>query len=250
MTTVIETYLNSLSEDILTLSLERRGLTSLPDLTRFKNLKELYCCDNLLTSLPTTNLPQSIEILMCSGNKLTSLSDLTRFTNLKEFYCSVNKLTSFPIHLPQSIEKLHCSHNQFTSFPNLTKLKNLMEFNCSHNQLTSVPTLPQTIKTLYCFDNQITSFPTLPENILYILYSYNPICNVLNIVHNNLIKLKQNINIINNFRHLLCCLKFKKQLIKWLWKSREKKIMEKYHPNYLLENLDEDADLDEILNNW
>ena len=89
MTFVTEKYLNSLSENIETLSLERRGLTSLPDLSRFKNLKEFYCCDNLLTSLPN-NLPKSIEIFMCSGNKLTSLTDLTRFTNLKEFYCSVN----------------------------------------------------------------------------------------------------------------------------------------------------------------
>ena len=248
MTNVTEMYLNSLSEDILTLSLERRGLTSLPDLTRFKNLKELYCCDNLLTSLPTTNLPQSIEILMCSGNKLTDLSDLTRFTNLKEFYCSVNKLTSFPNHLPQGLEKLHCSHNQFTSFPNLPP--NLIFFNCANNLLNSLPTLPRTLKELYCFDNYLTSLPTLPENMLCILYFYNPICNIVYIPYNNMVKLKQNINIVNNFCHLLCCLQFKKKFVKWLWKSREKKIMEKYHPKYLLENLEENTDLDEFLNNW
>ena len=73
MTTAIETYLNSLSEDILILSIECRGITSLPDLTRFKNLKELYCSDNKLTSLPA-NLPQYLEILYCSKNKLTSFT--------------------------------------------------------------------------------------------------------------------------------------------------------------------------------
>ena len=65
-----------------------------------------------------------------------------------------------------------------------------------------------------------------------------------------MIKLKQNIKILNDFPNLYYSLQFKTQLIKWLWKSREKKIMEKYHPNYLLENLEEDADLDEFLNNW
>ena len=46
----IETYLNSLSEDILTVSIEGRGIKSLPYLNRFKNLKELYCSDNKLSS--------------------------------------------------------------------------------------------------------------------------------------------------------------------------------------------------------
>lgn len=41
MTTAIETYLNSLSEDILTLSIDSRDITSLPDLTRLKNLKKI-----------------------------------------------------------------------------------------------------------------------------------------------------------------------------------------------------------------
>ena len=47
----IEIYLNSLSEYILTLSIEGIGIKSLPDLTRFKNLKELYCSDNKLSTL-------------------------------------------------------------------------------------------------------------------------------------------------------------------------------------------------------
>ena len=66
-----------------------------------------------------------------------------------------------------------------------------------------------------------------------------------------MIKLKQNIKIVNNFRHLYYSLQFKKQLRKWLWeKVREKYIVERYNPNYLLENLNENVDLDEFLNNW
>ena len=66
-----------------------------------------------------------------------------------------------------------------------------------------------------------------------------------------MIKIKQNIKILNNFRYLYYSLQFKKQLRKWLWeKVRDKHIMDKYHPKYLLENLDEDDDLDTVLNNW
>ena len=58
------------------------------------------------------------------------------------------------------------------------------------------------------------------------------------------------IKIINKFRDLYYHLKFKKHFIKWLWKSKEKKIMEKYHPKYLWENLEEKTDLDEFLEKW
>jgi len=208
MKTVIKTYLDSLSEDILILSIDSRGITVFPDLSRFKNLKELYCSDNKLSSLPST-LPQSLEILYCSNNKLTSLPDLSRFKNLKELYCYKNKLISLPT------------------------------------------ILPQTLVTLYCFDNKLTYLPSLPEKILYLYYPNNPICDILDINNNSLIKVKQNIKIVNNFRYLYFSLKFKKQLRKWLWeKVREKKIMDKYHPNYLLENLEENLDLDKFLNNW
>ena len=252
MKTAIETYLNSLSEDILTLTIDSRGLTVFPDLTRFKKLKELYCDYNKLSSLPTT-LPESLEILCCSDNQLTSLPDLTRLKNLKKLYCSKNQLTSLPATLPQGLEELICSHNQLTSLPNLTKLKKLKELNCSDNQLNSLPnTLPESLETLYCFDNKLTYLPNLPEKTIYIYYPNNPIYNILNVDINNnsLIKIKQNIKIVNNFRHLYDSLQFKKQFIKWLWKSREKKIMEKYHPNYLWVNLDENTDLDEFLHNW
>jgi len=46
---------------------------------------------------------------------------------------------------------------------------------------------------------------------------------------------------------------FKKveELKKWLWeKVRHPRIMRKYHPNYLVQNLSDDDDLDEVLKNW
>ena len=111
MTTEIETYLNSLSEDILIIDISNKGIKSLPDLTRFKNLKELYCDSNELTSLPT--LPQ----------------------NLKELYCYSNKLTSLPT-LPQNLEKLYCFDNQLTFLPTLPQ--NLQDFSFWNNPIYDI----------------------------------------------------------------------------------------------------------------
>jgi Leucine-rich repeat (LRR) protein len=253
MKTDIVSYLNSLPDDKLILSIEQNDLTSLPDLTRFKNLKELYCGFNKLTSLPN-NLPESLEILHCSFNKLTSLPDLINLKNLKKLYCSKNQLTSLPDTLPQVLEELICSDNQLTSLPNLSNLTQLKELNCSDNKLDSLPnSLPQSLVILYCFDNKINYFPNLPEKTIYIYYPNNPIYSILNenINNNSIIKVKKNIIIVNNFRYLYYSLKFKKQLRKWLWEIvRKKQIMEKYHPNHLIKNLEKDIDLEEFLNNW
>ena len=182
MTTEIETYLNSLSEDILTLNINGKGIKSLPDLTKFNNLKILYCEHNELTSLPT---------------------------------------------LPQNLEELYC-HN---------------------NELTSLPTLPQNLEKLYCFHNQLSSLPTLPESLQILNCYNNPIYEIVN--NDGLITIKQNIQTLNNFRHLYYCLKLKDQLRKWLWeKVREQNAKKIYHPTYLIINLGDEDDLDEVLKNW
>jgi Leucine-rich repeat (LRR) protein len=222
MTTAIEIYLNSLSEDILTLDISYMDIKYFPDLTRFKNLQELYCYDNELTSLPT--LPQNLEKIYCENNQLTSLPTLPE--NLKELNCSMNYLTSIP-SLPQNLKELYC-HN---------------------NRLTSLPTLPQNLKELDCDYNQLNLLPTLPQNLKKLNCSINPIYEIVN--SNSLFQIKQNIQLLNNFRHLWYCLKFKKQLRKWLWeKVREPSAKKLYNPKYLIENLGDKDDLDEVLKNW
>jgi Leucine-rich repeat (LRR) protein len=202
MSNSIKIYLNSLSEDILTLDISYKDIKSLSDLTRFKNLKTLYCSGNQLTSLPT--LPQNLEVLYCSNNQLTSLPTL-----------------------PQNLEVLYCSNNQLTSLPTLPK--NLKELYCSYNQLNLLSSLPQNLKFLHCYNN--------------------PIYEVVK--KNSFIKVKKNLRIVNNFRHLYYCLQFKKQFRKWLWeKVREPNIKKMYSPMYLIENLGDDDDLDTVLNNW
>ena len=64
MITDIETYLNSLSKEILTIDISGKGIQYLPDLTRFKKLK----------------------VLRCNYNKLTYLPDLTKYKNLKYLF--------------------------------------------------------------------------------------------------------------------------------------------------------------------
>jgi len=202
MTTAIETYLNSLSDNIPTIDISVEGIKSLPDLTRFKNLKKLICSHNQLTSLPT--LPQNLQILICDNNLLTYLPTL-----------------------PQNLQILYCYNNK----------------------LTSLPTLPQNLKELNCYNNKLNLLSTLPQNLEIFNCVNNPIYKIVN--NDSLFQIKQKIQILNNFRHLYYCLKFKKQLRKWLWeKVREPSAKKLYNPKYLIENLGDKDDLDTVLGNW
>ena len=222
MTTEIERYLNSLSNDILTIDISCKGIKSLPDLTKFKKLETLHCSNNILTSLPT--LPQSLQNLYCSNNNLTLLPTLPQ--SLQNLYCSYNKLALLPT-LPQNLENLYCSYNK----------------------LALLPTLPQNLQKLHCSNNKLNSFPTLPQNIQELHWYNNPISEIVNT--NRLINIKLKIQILNNFRCLYYSLKFKKQLRKWLWeKVREPNIKKMYNPIYLIENLSDEDDLDTVLDNW
>jgi Leucine-rich repeat (LRR) protein len=73
-------------------------------------------------------------------------------------------------------------------------------------------------KCVNCSNNELTSLPTLPQNLKILRCSGNPIYEIVN--NDSLITIKQNLQILNNFRHLYYCLKFKKQLRKWLWESK------------------------------
>ena len=153
--------------------------------------------------------------------------------------------------LPDDTFIIDISSKGITYLPDLTRFNHLTKLYCSNNQLTSLPTLPQTLEELGCYNNQITSLPTLPQN-LQKLYCYNnTIFEIVDYHIYSLIRIKKNIQIVNNFRHLYYCLQFKKQFRKWLWeKVREPNIKKIYNPIYLIENLGKDDDLDTFLDNW
>ena len=190
------------------------------------------------------SLPDNITQLDVSNRGLTSL-DVRRFTNLKELYCHHNQLTC--LHLNNNLELLDCYQNRLTS---LHLNQNLQILACPDNQLTSLH-LNENLQQLNCNSNQLTSLH-LNEKLQIIHYYYNPIYEIIgDIEYNDIDKIKQKMQILNNFRYLYYCLKFKKRFRDLLWvKIREPKIRKKYSHSYLLEHLHEDTDLDELLKNW
>ena len=233
----VDVYLYGLPDDVEKIDLSNRNITSLPDLSRFYNLHELFVGCNLLTTLPP--LPPNLKMLHCSNNLLTSLPTL-----------------------PLTLKVLHCNHNQITRLPNLPA--NLEHLYCWRNQLLSLPRLPQSLRSIHCDYNRLYYLPPIPDSLIFQFHD-NPIHYFLfierRIIVNNMIiltdrfsKFKTEIEILNKFRYLFYSLKFKQKFRHWLWvRVREPKIREKYSPNNLLKLLDgcEDDELfHKLLDNW
>ncbi len=257
------TTLPTLPENLEFFYCSDNQLISLPELHKLHKLKILYCPFNQLTVLPS--LFENLQILDCNHNQLTCLPTLPK--NLQALYCSYNQLTVLPT-LPENLGTLYCSYNQLTVLPTLPD--NLRTLYCDNNQLKYLPKLSTDLRALYCNSNQLTHLPTLPEKKIQTLYcSYNqlyflpilpdkleffdcignPIYNILQ--DKDMVDIKRIIKNLNVCRYIFYCIKYKKHFKYWLWELiRQPKIIQKYHPNYLIENMDEDTDLDIVLNSW
>jgi Leucine-rich repeat (LRR) protein len=120
---------------------------------------------------------------------------------------------------------------------------------CDGNKLTYLPTLPPTLKILECTYNELTYLPPLPEGIETFAIANNPISEIVN--SDYFVITKNNIDTVNKFRHLYYCIKFRDQFRKYLWvRVREPKIAKKYNPDYLIEHLGNNTDLDQVLAKW
>jgi E3 ubiquitin-protein ligase SspH2 len=191
------------------------------------------------------SLPLDIIFIDVSCKNLNYLPNLEKFKNLKILYCYCNQLTNLP-KLNDSLEILECYDNKLINLPNLNE--NLKELYCSNNELINLPKLNNNLKILSISNNKLYYLPKLNEN-LKILYCNN--YNLIYLLNENINIIKKNINILNKFRFLYYCLKFKKQFRILLWiKIREPKIKKKYNPIYLINNLSENDDLDKFLDNW
>jgi len=239
----IELFFNSLPDEIEVIDVRNSFLTYLPSLTRFKNLIVLLCENNQLTFLP--DLPENLVELRCSNNQLTFLPDLPE--NLVELWCSNNQLIFLP-DFPVNLRHLSCPNNILTVLPSFSEKLEVLD--CSCNKLTFLPKMSEKLKFLFCHSNRLTSLPCLNENLDFCMYYGNPIYEIFLECENKPDLLILKIPILNKFRYLFFSLKFKEKFRQWRIKTMEVKIMEKYHPKYLEENLNEDTDLDEFLEKW
>jgi Leucine-rich repeat (LRR) protein len=215
--------IDDVPSNVVKLCFTNLQLTVLPDLSRFTQLRVLFCSHNRLTSID--NLPDNIESIFCSNNQITCINNLPFW--LGGLFCNNNKIRYIK-ELPPYLIRLFCSKNQ----------------------LTSIPDLPFLFEMLVCHNNPLHSLPYLP-------YSIARICceNVPNIYSDREL---YTINIINNFRSNYFTIKYGRKLLFHLIRQRMNRI--KYellesgakllgHPDHIMQLLEAGVELEEISDN-
>lgn len=245
----VETYLDELSINIISINVSNCNLTSISNLSRFTNLRRLECSKNNLTSLYLPLSSESLYFIDCSNNQLTALPKLP--VNLEMLNCRNNRLMFLP-ELPKGLTGLCCDNNILSYLPKLSE--SLICLMCNNNELTNLPKLPTTLDELYCSNNQLTSLPELPEFLDVLvchsnpIYLSNPIFDILAslYVDGEIITIHNAINALNRFKYLYYCLKFKLKFIQWSLRTKEAKIMEQNHPDKIIKLLESGKDVLEL----
>jgi Leucine-rich repeat (LRR) protein len=119
-----------------------------------------------LVSLP--ELPDSLEILICSNNKIEELPKLPN--SLEILDCSNNNIKELP-KLPSSLKKLICNTNDIKNLPALPN--NLLELNITDTFVKYLPILPKSLKLLLCINCSLQKLPELPDSLEILDCSHN-----------------------------------------------------------------------------
>jgi hypothetical protein len=278
-------YIQKLPELPETLRHLNCGMNHLSRLPKLPNLITLICSTNHIQRLP--KLPDTLKKLNCSANLLNTLPRLPKLEELscskngldrvklpdtiKIFYCYSNfiknlKLPNYlevlncrnngieTLELNKHLRELECSKNKLT---HITFNESLTEANISYNRIKKISNLPNSILTLNIKCTDIDECFHIPKQLACI-YSYgSPIYNKVQCFF----KTEQPVyytfiisyafehikRIESNFKYTYYCLNLKEGLMRWLWRTREKIAMEKYHPDKLVEILKNGYD---ALDDW
>ena len=149
-------YLTKTELDSVTkIDIRHQSVSDLKGIEHFKNLTELDCSYNNLTSLDVSNNTK-LEKLHCHNNQLEGL-DLSKNTKLTALGCSDNKLTSLNVSKNTKLITLICFNNRLTSL-NVSNNTELTKLSCSENKLEGLDISKNAkLITLSCSINNLTS---------------------------------------------------------------------------------------------
>lgn len=152
-------------------STDRSTITSLDGIKIFRNLKNLECDFNAITSLDLSGM-ENLEYVNCSYNKINSLN-LSGCKNLMQVYANVNELTSLDLSGCDNIKFVQAYKNKITSFE-LTDKAELGYIDISQNELTTIKVsgCPK-LGILNCGSNKLAKLELSNLPHLYSLGCYN-----------------------------------------------------------------------------
>lgn len=148
--TEISLYLDTLYPTTQHICLCNFRLNSVPNLTKFTNLKYIDLSYNNISDINIYNIPNSVNYINLEHNLINTMNIFEQFTNLNILILNNNYIEE--LYNIKSLKILEINNNYITSFKNCPK--NLIELSCKSNKINSLRYLPKVIK-LDISDNSI-----------------------------------------------------------------------------------------------
>jgi Leucine-rich repeat (LRR) protein len=158
-------------DKVCSLTLISKLLVEIPDVTQFKNLKELILSNNDIAQIPKTlGQAKSLERLILDENRLTDLpgSVLVKLPELVTLRARSNKLTNLPdeVGLLKKLSKIDISANLLSKLPdNLGEATNLKVLYADGNLLRELPKGIGDLKKLEYLSLSGNALTKLPDEI-------------------------------------------------------------------------------------
>ena len=155
-------------KNLLNLNCIGNELTSL-DLSQNTKLESLYCSKNHLKSLNIDNCTE-LSHLDCQENEIETL-DISKCTNLRYINCESNNLEALDVSNAYDLMTLVCGKNSILDV-DVSKNKDLLYLDCHLNPLTTldVSNNPR-LGYLYCYDDQLKKIDVSSNKNLECLYA-------------------------------------------------------------------------------
>ncbi len=178
-----DSIFTSAIQEITSLDVSDKNISSLQGIEDFINLKSLYCQNNTITQLNLNNNKQ-LTTVGCRQNQISDLA-VDSLANLKTLDCAENQLNSIDLSHNPVLSYFDCSINQL-AYIDVTSNLELANLFCPYNKLTKLDLhLNHQLIVLHCGNNQILSLD-LSNNIqLNTLYCYTNNLSELNLKTGN-----------------------------------------------------------------
>ena len=212
---------------------------ALPDLQRFKKMRDLRITDCAFLRPIEHDFPDWILQLVISKTNLQSLPNMPKLSDSVKIE-STDLRSLPPLHKCEYLGYLAVGNNRYlTNLPPLPPRLEYLSF--TRSGIMTIPPLPETLYILRFHDNLVEDLPWIPKQVRYVECDSNPLTHM----PKEVILLEPNhrgirvcslpaVRQLQRFRELFYILKMGRHFKRILWRIRERIAIEMFNTTDLL----------------
>ncbi len=136
-------------DNIIELPLGYEKINIIPDLSRFRDLKNLYLNNNNISNIIPLQYSTNLEKLWLDSNNINDITSLRYLINLKELYLTKNNINDIsPLKYLNNLQFLALNKNNISDISSLQYLPNLEYLTLNNNNISDITVILQYLNKL------------------------------------------------------------------------------------------------------